>query len=195
MPESSAWSQLSADTAQILFCDLQKEMVKHSKTTSPRALTSAADALLGLARLFSLPTIVSVVPEGNKGPDVIAGLSETAGFARQMTRTSASLFFDAPTNDAIARTGRRIVIVSGFMMEGVVLSTALDARAAGYEVVIPIDACGGMSQRTEQAVVRQMEAGGAVITSVTSIGAKMSPDFSTEIGKRMFEIVQGILAD
>jgi hypothetical protein len=39
-----------------------------------------------------------------------------------------------------------------------------------------------------------MESAGAIITSVVSIGTKLSPDFSTDIGKQMFEIVQGIKA-
>ena len=61
---TSAWDQLSSDTAQVLFCDLQVDIVKQSKTTNPQALASAAGALFQLAKLFSLPTLISVVPEG-----------------------------------------------------------------------------------------------------------------------------------
>jgi len=196
MPDkTSAWDQLSSETAQVLFCDLQSDIVKHSKTTSPRALASAAGALFQLARLFSLPTILSVVPEGKNPPHVIDELADTSGFAPEMLRATASLFGDAPTTAAIARSGRRVLIVAGFMMEAVVLSTVLDAFTHGYEVLIPVDACGGSSTRTEAAVLRQMEAAGATTTSVVSIGTQLSPDFSTERGKQMFAIVQGIKVD
>jgi nicotinamidase-related amidase len=196
MPDrTSAWDQLSSETAQVLFCDLQSDIVKHSKTTSPRALASAAGALFQLARLFSLPTILSVVPEGKNPPQVIAELNDTGGFAPEMLRVTASLFGDAPTAAAIAHSACKVLIVAGFMTEAVVLSTVLDALTHGYEVIIPVDACGSLSTRTEAAVLRQMEAAGATTTSVVSIGTKLSPDFSTERGNQMFAIVQGIKVD
>lgn len=189
-----AWDQLSSETAQVLFCDLQKDIVKHSETTPARALSSAAGALLQLAKLFSLPTIISVVPDGNNPPQVIAELSGIGGFAPEMLRTTASLFGDAATKQAIARAGRKVLIVAGFMMEAVVLNTVLDGLALGYEVLVAVDACGSPYARTEQAVLRQMESAGAITTSVVSIGTKLSPDFSTDLGRQMFEIVQGIKA-
>ena len=195
MPEKRfAWDQLSSETAQVLFCDLQKDIVKHSETTPAQSLSRAAGALLQLARLFSLPTIISVVPEGNSPPQVIAELSGIGGFAPEMLRATASLFGDAATAQAIARSGRKVLLVAGFMMEAVVLNTVLDGLALGYEVLVAVDACGSPSARTEQAVLRQMESAGAIITSVVSIGTKLSPDFSTALGKQMFEIVQGIKA-
>ncbi|MDT7813307.1 MAG: hypothetical protein QOJ42_3223, partial [Acidobacteriaceae bacterium] len=136
----------------------------------------------------------SVVPDGNNPPQVIAELSGIGGFAPEMLRATASLFGDAATTQAIARSGRKVLIVAGFMMEAVVLNTVLDGLALGYEVLVAVDACGSPYARTEQAVLRQMESAGAIITSVVSIGTKLSPDFSTDLGKQMFEIVQGIKA-
>jgi hypothetical protein len=194
LDKTFAWDQLSSETAQVLFCDLQKDIVRHSETTPARALSSAAGALLQLAKLFSLPTIISVVPDGNNPPQVIAELSGIGGFAPEMLRATASLFGDAATTQAIARSGRKVLIVAGFMMEAVVLNTVLDGLALGYEVLVAVDACGSPYARTEQAVLRQMESAGAITTSVVSIGTKLSPDFSTDLGKQMFEIVQGIKA-
>jgi nicotinamidase-related amidase len=166
------------------FSDLQSDIVKHSKTTSPRALASAAGALFQLARLFSLPSIISVVLEGKNSRQVIAELNDTSGFTPEMLRATARLFGDAATTETIARSGRKVLSVAGFMMEAVVLSTVLEALARGYKVLVPVDACGSPSTRTEGAVLRQMEAAGATTTSVVSIGTKLSPDFSTERGKQ-----------
>jgi hypothetical protein len=175
MPDKTyAWDHLSKETAQVLFCDLQKAIVKHSATTPSRALSSAAGALLQLAKLFSLPTIISLVPEGNSPPELIAELSNSVGFAPEMLRATASLFRDALTTQAIASSSRSVLIVAGFMMEAVVLNTVLDARAHRYEVPVAVDACGSPSARTEQAVLRQMESASAITTSVVSIGTKWS---------------------
>ena len=195
MPEPSTRKRVSGETALVLFCDLQKGIVKHSKTNSPQALASAASALLKLAKLFGLPTIVSVVPEGKDPPEIIPELNDATGFAPQILRSTASLFDDAATEVAISRSDRNVLIVAGLLMEAVVLRTVLDARAEGYEVLIPVDACGSSSMRTEQAVLRQMEAAGAISTSIVSLGVELSPNFSTFLGKQMFEIVQGIKVD
>ena len=192
MPDQSAWDQLSSQTATVLFCDLQTEIVKHSGTATPQGIASSASALFQLAKLFALPAIISVVPEGNKPPQVISELSDSDGYAPEMMRTTASLFGDAATSQAIERTGRKVLVVAGFMMEAVVLDTVMDARAHGYQVLVAVDACGSASLRTEQAVLRQMESAGAVPTSVVSIGTRLSPDFSTDSGQRMFAIMQGI---
>jgi nicotinamidase-related amidase len=72
----------------------------------------------------------------------------------------------------------------------VVLHAVLDACKQGYRVLVPVDACGGLSERTEEAALRQIEAAGAISTSVVSIATKLAPDFTTDVGKQMFGIVQ-----
>lgn len=191
MPDSnSAWGQLSATTAQVLLCDLQKQIVARSKTTEPKALGRSAGVLLQIARLFSLPATLSVVPEEEKAPEVIPELSKIEGSTPQLLRASASPFFDGATRAALAASNRKILIIAGFAMEVVVLHAVFDALNDGYQVLVPVDACGGMSERTEQAAMRQMEAAGAITCSVVSVATKLAPDFTTELGKQMFAIVQ-----
>jgi hypothetical protein len=153
--ELSGWDHLSSQSTQLLLCDLQKQIVARSKTTDKEALARSAGVLLELAKLFALPTTLSVVPEGGKAPELIPEL----------------------------RNG-------GFATEVVVLHAVLDARKQGYRVLIPVDVCGGMSERTEQADLRQIEAAGAITTSVVSIATKLARDFTTKLGKQMFGIVQ-----
>ncbi|WP_158615254.1 isochorismatase family protein [Acidipila sp. EB88] len=187
----SAWAQLSAGMAQVLFCDLQKAIVKHGQTNIPKALASAAGALLQLTKIFDLPAVVSVVPHGSDS-QVITELEGAESVGPKLLRTTNRLVADPPTLQAIKRSDRKVLIVAGFMMEAVVLDTVLDARAAGYEVLVAVDACGSPSLRTEQSVLRQMESAGAVPTSVISIRTKLSPGFSTDEGKQMFAAVQAI---
>jgi hypothetical protein len=68
----------------------------------------------------------------------------------------------------------------------------LDARAQGYDVLVPVDVCGGMFERTEQAALRQIIAAGAK-TSVVSIATKLAPDFTTDLGKDLFNIPKLLL--
>jgi nicotinamidase-related amidase len=97
---------------------------------------------------------------------------------------------DEGTNNLLGRSRRKVLIIGGFATEAVVLHAVLDARAQGYEVLVPVDVCGGLSERTEQAALRQIIAAGAITTSVVSIATKLAPDFTTELGKDLFNIVQ-----
>jgi hypothetical protein len=185
----SAWDQLSTDSAQVLLCDLQTEIVARCKTIVPAVLNQSAGVMLEIAKLFSIPTILSVVPEGDQAGELISELRDT-GFAQEKLRVSVSPFGDGPTKTLLAQSRRKVLIVGGFATEAVVLHAVLGARAEGYEVLVPVDACGGMSERTERAVLGQIEAAGAVTTSVVSIATKLVPDFSTNLGRELFKIVQ-----
>jgi hypothetical protein len=184
-----AWDQLSTDSAQVLLCDLQAEIVARCKTIVPAVLNQSAGVLLEIAKLLSIPTILSVVPKGDQAGELISELRDT-GFAQEKVRVSVSPFGDRPTKTLLAQSRRKVLIVGGFATEAVVLHAVLDARAEGYEVLVPVDACGGMSERTERAVLGQIEAAGAVMTSVVSIATKLVPDFSTDLGRELFQIVQ-----
>jgi nicotinamidase-related amidase len=185
---TSAWDQLSTHSAQLLLCDLQPQIVARSKTIHPAVLNKSAGVLLEIAKLFSLPTTLSAVPEGD-APELISEL-RGSGFAQEKLRVSLSPFFDEPTKNLLAQSNRRVLIIGGFATEAVVLHAVLDARAEGYEVLVPVDVCGGMSERTEQAALGQIIAAGAITTSVVSIATKLVPDFTTDPGKKLFNIVQ-----
>ncbi len=89
--------------------------------------------------------LLSVVPEGGQAPELIRELARETKGVPQHLRISASPFLDETTRAAIAKSGRQHLIVGGFATEVLVLHAACDAIAAGYEVHVPVDACGGMS--------------------------------------------------
>ena len=135
---------------------------------------------------------LSVVPEGGQRPELIPELArETEGVA-QYPRLSASPFLDEATRAAIAATGRQHLVIAGFATEAVVMHGVRDAIAAGYQVYVPVDACGGMSSRTEEAAFRQIEAAGGVTTSVVTLVTALAPDFSTDLGKKAFGLLQSL---
>jgi hypothetical protein len=150
---------------QLLFADLQTRIVARSKTTEPKALRLAACVLAQLARAFSLPVTISTVPEGEDAPELIPELAKEADGAPQFLRTGASPFLDKKTKMALNSHGRKTLVICGFATEVVVLHAVTGAIEAGYRALVPVDACGGMSERTEAAALRQIEAFGGEVTS------------------------------
>jgi nicotinamidase-related amidase len=174
----------SAETTLVLFLDLQEEIVKNNRTCE--GLPAHAAALAKLAALHGLPTIASSVPPGGAYlPDVLAALPGLTPIPRVYT----SAFADKTTVDALEASGRRTLVISGVASEIVVQRTALDALAAGYAVYVAVDACGGISPRTEDAAWRRVVQAGGVTTSVTTFAAELAGDFTTELGGKTLGIM------
>jgi nicotinamidase-related amidase len=183
---------LDPATVQILFADLQPPIVARSKTNPPESLSCAASVLAQCARLLGLPVHHSVLPEGGKAPEVLPDLAKETEGAPQFARMTADAFLDPQTRGAIDAARRPVLMIAGFATEAVVLRTALSALESDYRVQVPVDACGGLSARTEDAALRQIETAGGVTTSVASLVTAMAPDAAQEPGRSTFAALQAL---
>jgi len=141
---------------------------------------------------LGLPVHRSVVPEGGEAPEVLPDLAKETEGAPQFARMTADPFLDPQTREAINAVKRPVLVIAGFATEAVVLDAALSALENDYRVQVPVDACGGMSARTEDAALRQIEAAGGVTTSVVSLVTAMAPDFAREPGRNTFAALQAL---
>ena len=104
----------------------------------------------------------------------------------------ADPFLDRQTRQAIDAVKRPVLVIAGCATEAVVLHAALSALERNYWVQVPVDACGGLSERTEDAALGQIEAAGGVMTSVVSLVTAMAPDFAQEPGRNTFAALQAL---
>jgi nicotinamidase-related amidase len=146
--------------------------------------------LCQIAQLFNLTLTLSVVPEDKNAPKLIAPLKPFASEKNQFLRAMASPFIDPATREHLASLRRPTLIIGGFATEVVVLHAALDALREGYGLIVAVDACGGMSERTESVALAQIRDNGGIVSSVVSIATALSPDFTKPQGQQMFQIVQ-----
>jgi len=179
-------TSVTRENAAVLFLDLQDEIVKNSRTLTPERLRRTARALAKLAALHDLPHYLSAVPPG--GPYMQAVL-EALGSSEPRMRTQTSAFADSALVEHLRASGRRVLVLSGVATEIVVQRTALDALAAGYDVHVAVDACGGVDARTEDAAWRRIVAAGGVTTSAVTFAAELTGDFTTELGGTTLGIV------
>ncbi len=153
--------------------------MKHSRTVPQERLLRSAGVLARLAVLHHLPSFISAVPPGGATLEAVLGpLSGT----QPRTRTQTTAFADAELVADLRSAGRAVLVLAGVASEIVVQRTALDALAAGYEVHVAVDACGGLSERTEHAAWRRITQAGGAMTSVTTFAAELAGDFSKELG-------------
>lgn len=181
---------LEPTAVQVHIADVQEGVVDLSATTPPALIRRSVGFVATLTRLLDIPVTLSAAPRPG-GPAIVAEAAAAAS-APAAVRTGPCAGDDAPTREAVAAHGRPHLALCGVTSEIVVLHTALDALAAGYGVTVLLDACGGLSARTEQAAFRQVEAAGGRVTAVASFAADLVRDFTTPVGREVIAALHGL---
>lgn len=180
---------VNKDDAVFIFADLHPDLIASSNTMSPESLSANAGGLAKISRAISAPALFLTVPRDGKPGELIAPLKPYANANNTIYRLNADPFQVPAIVDAIIKTNRKTLIVSGFTAEVAVLLTSLGALRNGYRVFIPVDCTGNRSERTEQAALKQAEQAGAVLTSLASVAAQIAPNFSKEPGTTILSVI------
>lgn len=172
----------------LLFIDLQEGLIEASRTQPPNAIRRAVKTLLTITAALEIPCKASVVPAGSAGPPPLItefDLRKPTVSVHHRRTVSAYGEIEGPIEH---------LILCGIACEAAILHTALDARRSGHSVEVLIDACGGLSPRTEDAAIRQMERSGVLISSIASFASRLSGDMRTPADILVMLTLQRMLA-
>ena len=171
-------SRIDAQDALILFADLQAGIAELTQTNPLDRLKKAVRALARLAKLLDIPVMVTGVRGEDGNPAiVIPQIGEILGDLPTHHRTTCDSFLNQEIVSAIQATGRKTLLISGVATELAVQLPALTAADQGYRVYVVLDACGGMSERTEQAALLRLAKAGATTVSVMTLAGELAGDF------------------
>jgi nicotinamidase-related amidase len=189
------YAPLDPSHALVLFADLQAGIIELATTVEAARLRRAVSALAKLAQLFEIPALVTTAATENGPASVTPEIAAALGELPQQVRTTTDAFTHAPTRSAIERHGRSTLLIAGVATEIIVQHSALSAVAAGLHVQVVLDACGGLSPRTEDAALRRLTQAGVVTTSIASIAGQLAGDFSKSRGGKalgvLYEMASG----
>jgi nicotinamidase-related amidase len=171
-------SRINSADAVVLFADLQAGIVELTQTNPLERLKKGVRALAKLTKLLDMPAIVTGIRGEDGDPaKMILQIAEGLGDVPTRHRTTCDSFLNEEIVSAIQATGRRTLLISGVATELAVQLPALTASDQGYKVYVVVDACGGMSERTEQAALLRMSKAGATTVSVMTLAGELSGDF------------------
>ena len=178
MTTKTAVSRIDPQDVVILFADLQAGIVELTQTNPLPRLKTAVLALAKLAKLFSMPAIVSGIQGEDGSPaKVLPQIAQALGELPTHHRTTCDSLLNPEIVAAIDGTGRKTLLISGVATELAVQLPALTASDRGYRVYVVLHACGGMSERTEQAALLRMTQAGATTVSVMALAGEFAGDF------------------
>ena len=163
---------LTPDNAAVLFIDNQTTLTLGVQSIDLTVLKSNTEGLAKIARMFSLPVVLTTTGGGEHGPSggLLKGITGTFPEVEPIARTGILNAMDDPRlADAVAATGRRKLILSGITTDFCLVYPALSLIAAGYHVFIAVDASGSWTKDINDAALRRLIQAGATPTNVQSI--------------------------
>jgi nicotinamidase-related amidase len=174
---TSSPSRIDPQDCVVLFADLQSGIVELTQTITLDRLQKGVLALSKLTRLFEMPVIVTGV-RGQDGGEakMIPQIAEGTGDLPIHYRTTCDSFLNDGIMSTIQNTGRKTILISGVATELAVQLPALTASGQGFRVFVVVDACGGMSERTEQAAFLRMGQAGVATVSVMTLAGELAGD-------------------
>jgi nicotinamidase-related amidase len=183
-------SRIDPNDVVCLFVDLQTGIVELSKTIAVDRLATGVLGLAKLAKVFSMPAIVSGVPgQDGTAPKMIPQIAEGIGGYTVHQRSTADSFRNDAILAAVKATQRQTLLISGVSSEVAVQLPALTAAELGYRVFVVADACGGMSERTEQAAFQRIEKTGGNLVSVMTLAGELAGDFRSAEAQAAIEVL------
>lgn len=157
---------LSPSNAALVLIDYQPHIMMGVRNIAHEDLINNTIGLIKTAVHFNIPIILSHVGVGLKGSQpFIEELVAAAPNAVIIDRTNVNAWEEAEFVAAIQATGRKKLIMGGLWTDVCLAYPAVEAQQSGYEVYVPEDAVGSITQLSHENGMRRMiEAGVTPIT-------------------------------
>jgi len=157
---------LTPQNCQMIFIDQQPQMAFGVQSIDRQVLKNNVVGLAKAAKVFNIPTTITTVEtesfSGNTFPELLDVFPEHD----ILERTSMNSWDDQKVRDALAKNGKKKVVVSGLWTEVCNNTFALCAMLEGdYEIYMVADASGGTSKEAhDYAMQRMIQAGVIPVT-------------------------------
>ena len=188
-PRPTTWApqgkreRFTPENSVFAFIDHQTGLMNLVHNARAVEFKSLVIALAKTAKLHKVPSVVTTsAEEGPNGPyipEVLELLPDAPVIPRpgQINAWDNSDFVEA-----IRKTGRKKIIVSGITTDVCVAFATLSALDAGYEVYVVVDASGSQSQEVQNAAIMRMSQAGAIIGNWFAITCELLSDWRNPAG-------------
>lgn len=154
---------LTPQNSQLIFIDQQPQMAFGVQSIDRQTLKNNVVGLAKAAKIFDIPTTITTVETESFSGHTYPELLEVFPEHPLLERTSMNSWDDQKVRDALARNGRKKVIVSGLWTEVCNNTFALSAMLeGGYEIYMVADASGGTSMDAHKYAMDRMVQAGVV---------------------------------
>lgn len=168
---------LSPTNSALILIDYQPPILMGVKNIDHEELINNTTGLIKTAVIFDIPIIFSHVAVGLNGYEpMIEELRELAPNAVFIDRTNVNAWEEPEFVAAVEATGRKKLIMGGLWTDVCLAYPAIEAEAAGYDVYVPEDAVGSITQLSHENGMRRMIAAGVEPITWNVVPAELQRD-------------------
>jgi nicotinamidase-related amidase len=177
------------DNCVFAFIDHQTGLTSLVHNAPPVEYKNMVIALARTAKLHNVPAVITTSaekgPNGPFLPEVLQILPNAPVISRP---GQINAWDNADFVDAIKKTGRKKIVMSGITTDVCVAFAALSALDDGYEVYVVVDASGSMNADTQNAALMRMSNAGAIMGTWFAISCELLADWRNPGGPGSAEL-------
>lgn len=176
VPKNSiADNLLTGDNTVLIVIDWQPDLIDVVQNIDKEVMVNNIEGMVKTANLFGVPVIETTI--GVKA----AGSASTIPSIKRLIhddvenidRVSLNAWQNKAVVEAVRKTGRKKVLITGLWTSGCPTYTTLDALADGYEVYILADVMGDATTMAHDMAMDRMVQAGAIPFTWEGAGAEM----------------------
>lgn len=166
---------LTGDNTVLLVIDWQPDLINVVRNIDKEVMVNNIEGMVKTANLFGVPVIETTI--GVK----MAGSASTIESIKNLIhddvknidRVALNAWQNKAVVEAVRKTGRKKILITGLWTSGCPTYTTLDALQDGYEVYILADAMGDATTMAHDMAVDRMIQAGAIPFTWEATGAEM----------------------
>ncbi|WP_408095720.1 isochorismatase family protein [Peredibacter sp. HCB2-198] len=160
MKKTSLWD--SSQVALILI-DYQEEMFAKIRSSDPNEVDLNVKLLLKGASALNIPTILSTVGvQMGVNQATRKSIRDLVPKLTEIDRSSMNAWEDENFRAAVKATGKKHLIFCALWTEICLAFPVVDALNDDYQIMIPVDAVGGLSHVSHNTAIERMVQAGAI---------------------------------
>jgi nicotinamidase-related amidase len=169
---------LKPQECALLMVDFQAGLGFGVESTPRQALVANAIALAKTAVAFHVPVIASTSASNVYSGPLLPALKAVLPSVKPIERKNMNVWEDDAARSALLATGKKRLIVAGFLTEACVSFPVLSALRESFEVFVVGDTCGGLTPAGHELALRRMEAAGAQLVSWIQVLLEFQRDWT-----------------
>lgn len=171
---------LTPQNSAVIFIDHQPQMAFAVDSMDRKVLINNVTGLAKTAKAFNVPTVLTSISAKSFAGPLFPSLTNVFPKQNVIDRTNMNAWEDKNFVDAVKKTGRKKLVMTGLWTEVCLTLPVLSALDDGYEVYIVVDTSGGASKEAHDAAVQRMVQAGAIPVSWMQVLYEYQRDWSRQ---------------
>jgi nicotinamidase-related amidase len=159
---------LTPDNCVVALIDFQPQMLFGVANFDRQSIVNSTLVLSKATRIFDVPTVLTSVESKSFSGNFLPQIQAVFPGQSLIERSSMNSWDDENFVAAIAKTGRKKIILAGLWTETCIALPTVQAIHDGYEIYVAEDCCGDVSALAhDNAMNRLIQAGAVPVTSLS----------------------------